>query len=457
MAGRTSSGIGVGIAIALLGVVTLALFVLTFIFLGQKQTAEQRYQTLDAEVKDIVRGNERALPEVQALVDAARKKNQSLVGYLRGGVETLTQRISGSKRDTVDDLTGKMDKIPGADAASLFNVIADREGQIGNLTKKVADAEAARNAAAADLASQVGMVKKLQDGHAATIAALNRDLDKYKDEVEQYRAGVNTSKSEMQARVDRVLQEARDKEAELTDRIAKTQEELLIAKNQLQVLRQERSRDSLKPMDEAGLVDGEVIGLSPSDNQVFINRGRRQRVVLGMTFEVYPDAASIRPDPGTGNYPPGKASIEIIKVEENSATGRVVLGSQKRGNQLVKGDVIANALYDPTKTYSFLVYGNFDANRDGLATPDERLDIAALIQEWGGRVTETLTGDVDFLVLGQRPVLPPQPGANAPVALIQEYISQRRTVQEYDRLFEQATATSIPVLNESRLYTLTGR
>ena len=67
-----------------------------------------------------------------------------------------------------------------------------------------------------------------------------------------------------------------------------------------------------------------------------------------------------------------------------------------------------------------------------------------------------LQGDVDFLVLGERPVLPPRPGNDAPLELVQEYIRLDRIVQRYDRLLEQARATSLPVLNENRLYTLLG-
>ena len=73
------------------------------------------------------------------------------------------------------------------------------------------------------------------------------------------------------------------------------------------------------------------------------------------------------------------------------------------------------------------------------------------------RSCHMLSGEVDFLVLGSRPVVPPQPSADAPVAVVQEFIRLRNIAREYDKLFEQAAATSIPVLNENRLRTLIGR
>jgi redox-sensitive bicupin YhaK (pirin superfamily) len=119
--------------------------------------------------------------------------------------------------------------------------------------------------------------------------------------------------------------------------------------------------------------------------------------------------------------------------------------------------VIANALYDPRKVYTFLVYGNFDVNGDGRATAAEADQIRALIEGWGGKVVSDLSGNVDFLVLGQRPQVPPKPGAGQPIAVVQEFIRLDQAAQRYDTLFQQASATSIPVLNENRLYTLIGK
>ena len=41
-------------------------------------------------------------------------------------------------------------------------------------------------------------------------------------------------------------------------------------------------------------------------------------------------------------------------------------------------------------------------------------------------------------------------------AIIQQFINQSRIADEYDRLFDAAVKASIPILNQNRLYTLTG-
>jgi hypothetical protein len=233
------------------------------------------------------------------------------------------------------------------------------------------------------------------------------------------------------------------------------QKEVILGRDTISRLQGELKGRSYKPTDEFALVDGQVIGIAPADNEVYLSVGARQKVRVGLTFEVYAEASAIRPDPTTGNYPAGKASVEVVKVDDNSSTARII--REKRGNPVVRGDVIANAVYDPNKVYSFLVFGNFDANHDGIATAQEANDIKALIEGWGGKVTDTLTGNVDFLVLGEKPILPPQPQSGAPSPVIDEYIRVRKITQQYDDLFKKATETSIPVLNENRLYTLIGK
>lgn len=130
-----------------------------------------------------------------------------------------------------------------------------------------------------------------------------------------------------------------------------------------------------------------------------------------MSFAIYADAASIKVDPASGEYPRGKANVEVIAVSDTTSTCRLL--SESKGNPVAVGDSVANALYDPSKTYSFLIYGNFDVNNDAIATPTEQSDLKALIEGWGGKSVDYL-GDVDFLVLGRPPDPPAPPGAPTP-------------------------------------------
>jgi hypothetical protein len=173
-----------------------------------------------------------------------------------------------------------------------------------------------------------------------------------------------------------------------------------------------------------------------------------------MTFEVYTNASAIKADE-QGNYPKGKATIEITRVlDDNSSIARIV--REVSGNPVIAADVIANAVFDPRKVYSFVVFGNFDFDGDSVATPQETQNIKGIIESWNGRISDDITGDTDFVVLGEKPILPPQPKPTDPVELTERYILLRQQVTRYDSLLERAGQAGIPILNQNRLYTLTG-
>ncbi len=203
------------------------------------------------------------------------------------------------------------------------------------------------------------------------------------------------------------------------------------------------------------LVDGRIIDIAAND-QVFIDRGRKHRVVLGMTFEVYDDAASIRVDPVTGAMPRGTGSLQIIKVGDTTSTCKITRFT--RGRPVVREDVIANAVYDPEYRFKFLVHGKFDVDSDGRPSSTEAEYLRSLIVEWGGEVVrgDELTGDLDFLVLGVEPPMPPRLRLDASAPMIEIWSRKRQAALKYDELFRQGREAQIPVLNANRFFILIG-
>ena len=456
MAGRTSTSIGVGVTITILGVATLALFITTVIFFANKRAAEQALNESRTTISQYVSDADRASDAVNRARDAGRSAgNKSAVAYLIDSQQQIMQRVTGSRSDTLDDLNKKIDAL-GKSAAgqNLMSVVRQRDSEIAALTQQLADSNAARDRALTDRENEVKRVKGLEDSQKATLAALNAELDKYKDEVDQYRQELNQAKQAMDERVSRIEAAAAETESKLRTDLDALQRDKVLNQSLITRLQDELKGKRVNGANEDALVDAEIIGLDAADSTVIINRGRRDKIVLGQTFAVYAEPTDVRPDE-SGNYPEGKATLEVIRIDENTSTARIV--RERKGNPVVRGDVVANAIYDPTKTYKFLVYGNFDADGDGRATFEEQSEIRARISSWGGKVLDELTGDTDFLVLGERPVLPPEPAGNAPIESINFWISLRRQALRYDELFSKAQATSIPVLNQNRLYTLTGQ
>lgn len=452
MAARTSVGVGMGVTVALLIVATLGLFILSIVFYGKKTKAEKDLATLNADITEFVRDSERETDVVRRLRSQAKEKRQSLVTYLHTSLADTMGIATGTSSDTLDVLKNKIASIEGADTTSLMGVIRSRESEIASLKAANASLAADFETAQRDLENEQAKVDRLQASQQQTVSELRGQIDIYRNELDTYRGEVNTTKAFMDEQVEKVRAQAADEQSRLSDRIRRLQEENAILKSQRADAKRE---NALKPTDEFALVDANVVGLEPSDGNVVIGIGRDDNVVLGMTFAVYDEPSAIRPDPTTGRYPAGKGSIEVIRIDQTSSVCRVLSGV--KGNPIVKGDVVANAVYDPAKVYTFLVYGNFDANGDGRATPLELRNIQAMIESWGGQVTNDLSGDIDFLVLGEPPVVPPEPPDSAPIEVIQDYIRHQRIADRYDDLFKRAQATSVPILNENRLYTLIGR
>ena len=458
MASRSGgAGVGVGITITLLAIGCLALFILTIVFFSKFQRADRLLVQTRQETAEFVRDNERAGDQFQRLRQPSKDENKSVMGYLNDSLRTTMGRVTGVPNDSVGSMTAKLDSIEGATTNSLVGVIADRDAQIAQLNTQMKALDEDRKTAIADKNNEAARVDLIQDGHKQTLAALNEQLDRYKSEVEAYRAEVVKTKEVMDKKVTDTLDQAATDRSVANDKLQALANENSTLKEQISKLRKEKAPDILRPKDEFALVDGVVATVNPADGQVFINRGRKDKVVLGMSFSVYGDAAAIRPDPATGEYPRGKAQIEVTSIGEDSSTARIIPGSELRGNPVVKGDVVANAIYDPAKTYKFVVYGNFDVNRDGRPTDGELTDVKAMIQGWGGVVVDDLVGDVDFLILGAKPILPPPPRVGDPLPVVREYMRLDDIARRYDQLQQQAISTSVPVLNQNRFYTLIGK
>ncbi len=453
MASRTSSSIGVGIAVTVLGIATLALFVTTIVFYSQKSGYQKSLTEAQEGAKDYITDAERGSDAVQQLVSVARGERKSAMRYLLDSQNEVMSRVTGSQRDSAADLKRKLEGVKDAGTSSLIAIVKDREGQISGLQQRLGDAEAARDRALTDRENEARRVRDIEEQARQTIAAATGEINNYKDEVDRLRDQINVYKGDADARVDRIRAEAQAREESLNSELKKLQSERVLDRSRISEFEKLAKGQRYTGQSESALVDGQIIGVDAAERSVFINRGRNDRLTLGLTFEVYGDTSALRPD-SDGNVARGKASIEVIKIDQETATCRII--RESRGNAVIRGDVVVNAVYDPSKTYKFVVFGNFDANRDGRNTPQEGADVRAKILGWRGEVAEELTGDVDFLVLGERPILPPEPSRNAPIEVVQQFIRLRQVRDRYDELLQRATEAAIPVLNLNRLETLTG-
>jgi hypothetical protein len=455
MAARTGASVGVAVTITILGLVAVAMFVTTMVFYGQAQRSRTDLEQAKSDYAAFVSDAQREHASVRAVLDEARRNNQSVVEHLMLARAELLKSSAGDQAMSMDAFREQIAGIEGADGLSLFALVNAKNEQIAQLTTRVEVAESERRAAQADAEAEAQRVADHREPPSET-AANNSQIDvdgvfsQFKTADDRYRT-IATKFAENLESAQSTFEGEKNRLVTANDRL---QQENIALRDQVARLRGEGGQDRIMPLDEAALVDGTIDRVDSAVNEVVLSIGRNQKAILGMTFAVYSSPTDIREDETTGEYPEGKAVLEIVRVEDGFSRARVVRSSA--GNPIIRGDVIANAAYDPKKTYKFMVEGLFDTNGDGRESRYERDELAALIERWGGTVVDEITGDLDFMVLGAKPVLPPAPAPQSPIAVINEYNRLGREIQRYEELQLAAEATSVPLLNANRLQTLIG-
>ncbi|CAN5821034.1 hypothetical protein BH11PLA1_BH11PLA1_00190 [soil metagenome] len=454
MASRGGSG-GI-IAAVVAGVLAAVFFVLCLVLWGAKQTAEQNLAKERSETAALVKEPERNRPEVRALTSEATKANQSLTMYLRDQSAKLAEKITGNAGDTPASLLKSIESAVGTEGGSLVARLNATRADLTAARTEAAASEAARISAESKAAELDNTLKGYRDSNAKIAAGYQTTSEDNTKRTAAFGDQVGATIKAMNERLADVIREFNDEKVALSTRLAAVEQEKQVLESQLRELRGAKGREQLRPTDEFALVDGKIVAIDPSDpNVVFIDRGRKDHIVLGMTFEVYSSPSDLIADRTSGEYRLGKAALEVIRIDQDQAMCRAIRPRTRA--DLRRGDVIVNAIYDPKKTYTFLVAGNFDAQGYGVSTPEGASEIKALINGWGGKLANDFRGDVDFIVLGARPVVPPQPPPDAPIGPITEYLRLNKDAESYDALYRQAVSTSIPVLNQNRLFTLIGR
>ena len=203
--------------------------------------------------------------------------------------------------------------------------------------------------------------------------------------------------------------------------------------------------------------DGRIIRI-PSRDTVYIDLGQEKSITRGLTFEVYDKIDGIPPlgDPTSEEQlPQGKASIEVIRVGQGSSEARVV--RQTPGTQITEGDLIANLVYDPNVKYNFVVYGDFDMDRNGQATPQEADVVRRLVTQWGGQLMDRVNVDTDFVVLGKEPELPTPTREELQDPFVAKRLADAQAALEaYDQVRNRARDLHIPIMNQNRFLYLIG-
>ena len=455
MAIRSAAGTGVIVSLVVFVLATVFLLVLSIVFYAGNRQEAQAVVKAEEALQVYATSRERSDDDVQDLVSLAKASNQSVTKYLQDQIIERNNMLTGNRSAKLDEIRTEFAKhISGGSplAISLKNIerqLASRQQEVDDALGKLADARNQIQSLEEQLESQT------HDSETAVQAVKEQWMD------------VQDGSADLNERVDDLFANRYDRLAEvklenigrinmLEKDVDRLREENILLEGKIKVLRDKDDFGRMNAVNPAVLVDGRVLDVS-TGNEVFIDRGSDDRIVLGMTFEIYDTRSQLRID-DNGEFPRGKASIEVVKVGETTSTAKITRSTSSQ--PIVRDNIIVNAIYDPNYEYSFLVHGDFDADGDGL--PEANNDfIKDRIERWGGKVVldnGLLPGDLDFLVLGIAPEQPTrQPRRGASDAMFDDYARKKTAFVDYDELLSQAHKAQVPVLNANRLYILTGQ
>lgn len=197
-------------------------------------------------------------------------------------------------------------------------------------------------------------------------------------------------------------------------------------------------------------IDATITQIAP-DSICYIDLGYGDHIVPGLTFEVYDKLDGMPKFQTTSDVdlPKGKGSIEILNVGQNSSQCRIIYTAP--GQQLSQGDLCANLIYDKNVKPVFYLYGQFDMDNNGVPTEGEAEQIKALINRWGGQVSDKLNVNVDYVIMGKEPSVPVYSKEEQQDPLIAQRVKEAQDrLKAYDDVRNSASTLHIPVLNQTR-------
>ncbi|MDY7110536.1 MAG: hypothetical protein SYC29_18040 [Planctomycetota bacterium] len=431
---------------------TVFLLVLTIVFYAGQTDALDQAARAEKDLANYVTPQQRNMDQYKNFEQAAGR--QSVAAYLNGRFENLMAYVDGSPGTSMEKLQADFERFAVNDSvrATLDRMQRDLrndEIEIESLERKLADRDE-------EIAEKDAEIARMKEAHQDELNEVTQEIVAYREAAEQYQRMVNEAIADWENAQTELEDQYRGQITDLEDELDAVGQELVLARSRLNEFEGILDEIRFKAKDPAELVDAQVIDTDPANEQVFINRGRNDRIVLGMSFEVYDDDASISVNPETRMLPRGKASVKVVKVGETTSTCKIT--RSVRGRPVVRNDVLANAVYDPERRFKFLIHSKFDVDGDGRPSEAEAEYLRSLVVEWGGEVVfgNELPGDLDFLVLGEQPPLPPPLPPGATDLQISEWLRKRQAHERYNELFRRASEAQIPVLNSNRFFILIG-
>jgi len=445
---------GVG-AITVWMIVFVALWLASTVFLvilytGHAELVADATRLEQANDKLISRQEESSLQ----IVRSAKPGGPTVVGLLEEARRESARLATGAEEDDAESIRRKRDQL--ASTISTDKIVPNPDKYAGlslqeGMTELYAELKAQHalrtqaEERVKELEAQTSSLVEMNATQKNDFAARAKEMEDRLTALEAAHADYRTMRD---ARVSELEQEFEKGRTQAEDDITAERERNSALRRDLKKLR-ERYAAQEGRFGEIGLgsgslaavrqPDGHVLTAVPGDGVVYIDRGARDRLILGLQFSVYSSEGGI---PADGR---AKGRIEVVSISERSAECKIL--SVASNALVLEGDLIANPIYDPSRSLVFLTIGRFDLDHDGTPDANGAAVIEAMIRAWGGTVADEMTATTDILVVG---IPPRQPRISRDATAEQKQRAEREQ-REWDHYVETRTSArnlSIPAMSQ---------
>ena len=390
---------------------------------------------------------------------------QAMVDYLD---EAVTCIVGGVAESTSAEVKSNMAKTQAEDAiskAGQYIEITDPNlmGLVQVISALLPKLQAAMDAKAKvqqDLEDNLAQFKQKEKANLEAYQTLLHEKDvimqDYNDIEEAYAKLSADKEKTTEERVQSFKNQLDQEKANLkkiNDQLLQTQAVLTETQTMLKDAKEELARYGTPNADSMAYTpDGQILSIDNNTKTVIINLGSNDHVYRGLTFSVYNKGAYI------GNEDQSKAEIEIFNIGDSYSSARIIKSELNR--PILKGDTIANLIWDSKKVNEFVIAGDFDLDGNGTTDTDAIQKISAIIEKWGGKVTDNISIETDFLILGKKPNIPDkQPTIEEQTAdptALQRYEKSLEKLNRYNELEKRAQSLWVPIFTYEKFINLIG-
>lgn len=457
---------GLIVGVAVMTLLFIVSFVFAVYFAVQLNNAQDELADKQDQYGKVVASGELTSPLMQqmrdvqeatgtrgSLLSAANQMRSQLATLVVGSDATFaavrdqgTQALAQANADLQNTGVTVPNHLAGAVQALTAAVVA-KDKQVANLTTQLE-------------ASKQDLARKIEE-HNGVLAARDQQVEQVRMEAEEAITIAAEDRTAKQTQLEELQEQWGTQEAQFYDVINQRDVQLRERDDSIQQLQGQvasvnqrlsglRVDAKQQPVRQP---DGRIVRVPDNTNTVYVNLGQGDQITPGLTFEVYDKLDGI-PKLADNNdedapVPVGKASIEVTRVGATSSEARVI---RKSPNVVIaEGDLLVNLVYDKNTKYNFVVFGNFDMDQNGVATPGDAEIIQRLITQWGGNIVDRVNVDTDFVVLGKEPEVPYfTPEELQDAFNVKKQQDAEQAVEQYQQIVQRAAQLHVPILNQNR-------